>query len=130
MIAWDESYCTGNKKIDADHKRLFAYVNELEEALKQGVSLEQLTQIVEFMGRYANAHFIGEEALMARVKCPARSANCKAHQAFSLKIRGWFARLADGGSTELVTEIYKETSSWLTDHIVRVDCQLRGCHTK
>lgn len=127
MIAWDESYCTGNRKVDADHRRLFAYVNELETALKEGVSPEKLTPIVEFMGRYANAHFISEEAVMARVKCPARKENCRAHEAFSLKIRGWFHKLAEGASTELVTEIHRETSSWLTGHIVKVDCQLRGC---
>jgi hemerythrin len=128
MIQWNDSFLTGNPKVDADHQRLFAYVNELEKALKDGVSFEKLTSIVEFMGRYAKAHFISEEAIMLRAKCPAHEENRSAHEAFNSRVRDWFYRLNEGGSNELVIEIYQETSKWLVEHIVKVDCQLRGCH--
>ena len=128
MIAWNASLATGNSVVDNDHKALFAQINALEDALKMGTAKEQLGQMIGFLNKYVREHFAREEDIMRTVKCPASGQNCTAHQALVEKLDGWVTRLNTGGATtSLVLEIYRESSAWLRQHIVSVDCQLRAC---
>jgi len=128
MIIWNSSLETGNPVVDNDHKALIAQINSLEEALKLGTAKEQLAQMIGFLNKYVRAHFAREEAIMQTVKCPSSGQNCTAHRALISKLDGWVDRLnTAGATTSLVLEIYRESAAWLRQHIVSVDCQLRGC---
>ena len=84
--------------------------------------------MIGFLNQYVRAHFAREESIMRAVKCPASGENCTAHQTLVRKLDGWVTRLnAGGATTSLVLEIYRDASTWLREHIVKVDCQLRTC---
>ena len=128
MIIWNSSLETGNAVVDRDHQALINQINALDDALKQGTAKEQIGPMIGFLNQYVRAHFAREEDIMRAVKCPASGQNCTAHRALIGKLDGWVTRLnADGATTSLVLEIYRESSAWLQQHIVKVDCQLRGC---
>ncbi len=128
MIQWTDSLATGHPVVDNDHKQLISTLNELEIALQKGTAKEQITQMITFLNQYAREHFGREEAHMARVNCPSLHENCKAHKEFTVKLDGWVARLKQQGTnTSLVLEVFRETSGWIRAHILRIDCQLRGC---
>lgn len=127
MIAWNETYETGHKMVDDDHKRLFASLNELDAAMKRGAGSQKIAEIIGFLNSYTREHFAREEKHMLAVKCPVHGENCKAHAALIAKLDGWAARLNSGLTSGLATEVYFEASNWIQGHIKKVDCNLRGC---
>jgi len=130
MIQWNDSLATGHPMVDHDHRQLINSLNELEVALQTGAGKEQLGKIIAFLNTYTREHFTREEAHMQRVGCPAHAENCKAHADLIAKLDGWVVRLNAGATTSLVLEIYRETSAWIRNHILKVDCQLRNCRAK
>jgi hemerythrin-like metal-binding protein len=129
MLEWDETFATGHARLDAEHRKLFACVNELEQALKDGVAADLIVSSVLFLATYAQAHFEREEGIMERARCPSHRENCRAHTHFRKKVGDWIARLNADPSIALIEEIHRETSGWLTSHILKIDCQMRGCAT-
>ena len=128
MIIWNSSLETGNAVVDHEHQVLFAQFNALEDALKTDTTKEELGPLIAFLIQYVRTHFTHEEGIMQTVQCPAAGQNCTAHRAFIGKLSAWLARLNTGGpTTSLGVEIHREMTVWFQEHIVKVDCQLRGC---
>lgn len=129
MIQWTPALETGHEIVDQDHQQLIRTINSLETALKGGVAKDELNRIITFLVVYTQAHFAREEDHMKRVRCPSLAQNCAAHAELKKKLESWAQRLKlSGPTTSLVLEIYRESSAWITDHILRVDCKLRECH--
>ena len=63
-IIWDERYTLGVEEIDSQHRRLFALLDRLHEAIGQGSDHEEMKKIVMELVRYADEHFSAEESLM------------------------------------------------------------------
>jgi hemerythrin len=127
MIEWNNSFCTGHSCVDADHQRLIGILNELELALRAGKGADELQGIILSLSAYAQEHFVREEALMERVGCSSRVANCAEHRALMLKVEAWKNRLGKGEGASLALEVFRECNLWIKDHILRVDCKLREC---
>lgn len=130
MISWSSALETGHDFVDADHKKLIAQLNALSDALHRGEGKESIMGMLIFLNSYAREHFAREEAHMQRVGCPAHAENCRAHADFVAKLETWITRLKSAGaSTSLVLDVHREASAWIRNHIVGVDCKLRGCRT-
>ena len=128
MIAWNPALETGHAMVDSDHKKLVAQLNELSDALHRGEGKEKLLGMVVFLQSYAREHFAREEDHMQRVGCPAYADNCRAHGQFAAKLEVWIGQLRTAGaSTSLVLEVHREASAWIRNHIIGIDCKLRGC---
>jgi hemerythrin len=128
MIQWNPALETGHQMVDSDHQKLISTLNELDEALKNGTGKEELSRIVTFLVVYTKAHFAREEQHMRAVNCPSMVQNCAAHGVLKKKLDGWVETMKTSGpTTPLLLEVYRETSAWITAHILRVDCQLRNC---
>jgi len=127
MIEWKPSFETGHPLVDNDHRRLVSALNELDTALRDGAGKEKVTAMVAFLNTYAREHFAREEAHMAKVGCPAAAENLRAHAEFVAKLDRWLVQLQSGPTLSLVLGVHTETCQWIRAHILRVDCQLRGC---
>lgn len=125
MIEWTEDLSTGITQIDNDHRQLISCINELENALRDGNGKANLTTALDFLSKYAHAHFAREEAHMLEVRCPYHSVNCNAHSFFAARIQGWINRLNDSDPASLALEVYITSGNWLRQHILNVDCKLR-----
>ena len=64
---WDPSLATGNLTVDAQHRELFAAVNELHDAIHEHNDIEVLGGILYRLQRYTAVHFRDEEDLMVEV---------------------------------------------------------------
>ena len=126
MINWKPDYETGVAEVDHDHKRLFEGINKLEELVQTGRGSASIPAVIDFLERYANEHFAREEAWMERVKCPLAAANLAAHAQFRQTFAKAKERLKNPGSAALVShQVHKELSDWLTNHILKIDINLR-----
>jgi hemerythrin len=128
VIQWDESMSTGIDTVDAQHKQLIAWLNDLLGAMSQGRGRHQIQGLLDQLGIYAATHFSHEEECMLRYKCPAAEQNALAHKDFVatfMALEHEFQR--DGATAQLVVRVETELMRWLTTHIKRTDTQLYPC---
>jgi hemerythrin len=127
-IQWDQSMATGVDSVDAQHKQLIAWLNDLLAAVSQGRAGSEIQGLLDQLGTYSATHFGHEEECMVRYKCPAAEQNLLAHKDFVVTLaalREDFER--NGATARLVVRVEVEMLRWLTTHIKRTDTQLLPC---
>lgn len=130
-LVWDDSFKSGVAAIDAQHKYLFEVINDLGEALANGLGSASVSRALSLVKYYAEWHFGREELCMERFRCPAAAANKAAHGRFLETFRGLEQEYRQrGDSAEIALRMHQELSDWLVHHIQKIDGQLAGCvHT-
>jgi hemerythrin len=126
-IVWSDSMSTGVAEIDEQHRELISMLNSLSDEMRSGKGKNEIEKILVFAGEYAQKHFACEERYFAEYQCPAAPQNKAAHEYFA----GRFTELmqdfrAQGNSFALMMKIYNELSTWLVQHILGVDIELRA----
>src|SRR5271165_2512956 len=81
-VRWTEKYSVNIAVLDRQHKRFFATVNGLNEALANGEGRAASMKILSALSEYATNHFATEEALMAEHKFPGLAAHRITHERF------------------------------------------------
>ena len=125
---WDDKYATGNTEIDNQHKQIFAYLDELEEHIESGASQEWTAQFMTAVGLYTRSHFCYEEMCMRKAKCAAAAQNKVQHTKLLAAFSAAKKRFEqEGVSDELLDQLRKFLTSWLVNHIMKIDIRLRDC---
>ncbi len=128
MKLWDERFATGHQQIDDEHRSFCSQLDGIKQAIAEGAGREQIVQLIVVLQKYALRHFAREEAYMLRVNCPAQKANCTAHRELEAKLERWLELLTmSGAPVSVLSDVHRESTSWIADHILNIDCQLRGC---
>ena len=119
---------TGVATVDAQHRELLNRINELHADCVAGKAREELMEHLNYLGRYAESHFAGEEKIMAEHKCPTRGQNQAAHRKFLQDYAQLVAMVQQNGASTKVALLVKQMlADWLTTHICRIDTGLRNC---
>jgi len=132
VLRWNEQFETGHALIDTQHKMLIGYINRLEGMARitnpTREEVEFFFQLVEFIETYVNVHFSQEESCMERHQCPAYQENKTAHAHFVEFFRGFKQHFqAHGFRPDVVADLYNSCSTWIQQHILHVDVQLKPC---
>ena len=135
MLIWTEEYSTGSPTIDGQHRQLINHVNELGRLLNKTnpsrSDIEFIIQFLEFLEDYLETHFSYEEQCMENFRCPVHGKNRQAHERFKQMYQRYKENAKHGGfRMKLLTDLHDSMSSWITDHILRVDTQLKPCFKK
>lgn len=129
-ITWTKDFETGETHVDAQHRRLIDYTNELHDmivAAQNGESLKRrdVDDLLFHLESYVTVHFAYEEMCMAMRRCPKAAENKDAHEKL-LQFYGKFLEQAKEQLTlPMLIELEKTLVSWLTNHICRIDVKLR-----
>ena len=132
MVQWTEEFTTGSSTLDFQHQTLIDNINRLEAMLAichpTWGDYEAMFEVVDFLEFYADAHFMAEEQCMEAYRCPAHAKNKQAHADFL----SFFAEFKahnklKGFPRETVVKLHAIASRWITEHILRVDAQLKPC---
>ncbi len=120
LVKWDPSYSVKVVRCDEDHKKLFALINTLHDAMLVGKGGEKVNQVVKELSDYTKFHFSAEEGLLEKVKYPALDSHRVQHKDFIGKVEKFQAdvKAGKGGNTIAVLEFLK---TWLTTHIKQTD---------
>ena len=129
MIKWQESYSTGIAKLDEQHRNLFKYCNDLEDAMNDGnVSKGFVELALKFLERYAVGHFGQEEACMYKYNCPIANINQLAHKEFIETYTTYKTKINGVSNFEpIVRELHSFLEIWLRSHICTIDVKLKPC---
>jgi hemerythrin len=132
MITWTEQFQTGSVALDQQHRLLIDNINLLGEQLRNPdrttEELEFAIHLVEYLEAYANIHFKAEEKCMESYRCPVHTKNLQEHERFREFIRAYKSRCeAEGFRVELLNNLHRAIRTWIEEHILKIDTQLRPC---
>ena len=128
-VEWKEEYNTGEPEVDKQHKILFQYLDDLESHMKAGdVSDRYIKMLLDNLGIFTRSHFCYEEICMRRSKCPIAAKNKEIHVNLLSAYKKYRERFeVEGISDDLVQGLHDFLESWLVNHILKIDTQLRAC---
>lgn len=132
MLIWQKDFETGSVKLDKQHQVLMKNINLLEDLLNTtNPSLKDvkfMVHLVDYLEGYADFHFNSEEDCMDSHRCPVHGLNKQEHERFRGFIRDYKALCKlEGFKPELLRNLHAVMSKWITEHILKIDTQLKPC---
>jgi hemerythrin len=124
LVNWDPSFSVKVTVCDDHHKKLFAIINTLHDAMLAGQGATMLDPIVKELLDYTKFHFSAEEALLEKAAYPALAAHRIEHQRFINKVDQFRQDIASrkGSSVPVLTFL----KDWLSSHIKKTDQRYSG----
>lgn len=120
LIAWGAEYSVGIASIDAQHQKLAAMINELNDAMAQGKGKEVLEKILAELVDYTKTHFATEEKLFSTYAYPEAAAHKLKHGELTKKVMQ-FQQDLHAGKSIMSVEIMAFLKDWLLNHIKGTD---------
>lgn len=117
VVQWSNTFATGVREIDDQHKRLIGYINELQG--DAAPAHNDLSRVLESAIDYTLYHFAFEEALMESKGYPLLDAHKKVHDDFAQELRALKAQFIAGLMT--ADQLKSALARWLFDHISHAD---------
>lgn len=113
-LHWTHDLDTGITAIDTQHKRIVAYINELNEASSSG-DIKAMNHVLDELVDYTVTHFAFEEELQEKANYPFLKAHKRVHEIFTKKVAGLQARAKAGEN--VIPEILSMLKIWLINPI-------------
>lgn len=125
-LEWDESFSTGIRTFDEQHKTLFRMVNDLHDAMQQKRTKEAIGQILKGLADYTVNHFADEEKAFAQAHYPDEQQHKRLHKDLVDQVVALIGKF-QSGETILSQEVIEFLQGWLINHIKGQD-KLYGPH--
>jgi hemerythrin len=123
-IEWTEDLALGVEELDAQHRALYAHVDQLLEAMAAGQSAGAAS-LLGFLHAYSRQHFRAEERLMREGGYADAEKHAALHRAFASALRERAeAFRARGATTSLSVDLCAWLTDWLREHLRGADAQL------
>jgi len=120
LFQWNDSYSVGHQEIDAQHKRLFQFAEELHLAMAGGKGKQMLSQTLANLVNYTKSHFASEEGLMKKYNYPDYPAHKAEHDKLTAKVVA-FQNDFNAGRSMLSVDLMQFLKTWLAQHIGQID---------
>ena len=123
-LVFPEELAIGIQDVDDQHRTFYAELNRLHAAMREH-DLARVNQIADYLVVYATEHFAAEERMMIDAGYPGFPDHLARHAGFVKDLKRWREQLAARGpSAALVVELSHWLTSWLSDHIRKVDGEM------
>jgi hemerythrin len=120
LVTWNDSYSVKVNLCDTQHKKLFAIMNELADAMRVGKGQEIFSRMIGELMQYTRTHFQQEEALMRRANFPQLAAHQEMHRRFVADLE-MLDRNTREGRTGNSVPLLNMLRDWLVNHIQKMD---------
>lgn len=124
-IIWQPSYSVGVKLIDAQHKKLFSILNDLQNATN-GINSAELEKIIFDLKAYVKFHFDEEEKYFKRFNYQDAPSHIKEHHFYFEKINELHTRYLKNES-DVADEILGFLNGWILNHVLIIDKKYTKC---
>jgi hemerythrin len=122
LIQWNAGLSVQVPEMDAQHQKLFALINALNDAMLSGKSKETLGAILAELAKYTTVHFAHEERCLKQVGYPALADQVAEHRTFQKEVQRFQGEFA-AGRIGLSIDIMSFLNDWLKKHILGKDKQ-------
>ncbi|MFP4363969.1 MAG: bacteriohemerythrin [Spirochaetia bacterium] len=120
LVEWNESLSVGNEYIDNQHQGLINVINEVWEATRNKVAIEEFTPYIIKLIRYTREHFGDEEKMMEEKGYPYIKRHKDQHREFIEKIDSFDEKI-DRQKKSANAELVVFLKQWLVTHIQKSD---------
>mgnify|MGYP001768274200 CR=1 FL=1 len=120
LFPWREEYNVNIAKIDAQHKRLVAVINQFHDAVAAGQSRRDLQKVFAVLLDYMLNHFDTEEALLLQYGFPDFEEHKKQHDVFRRKITAFLDTFLDT-DMDVTMDMAQYLVTWLSGHVFSTD---------
>jgi len=120
LVEWNSSFETGVPSIDEQHRKLFAIINELSDAMRAEKSHVVLGRIVNALVDYTVTHFAHEEKFFATTRYPYTEPHVAEHRRLVAQVEDFATKFGRGEAT-LDEDLLQFLQHWLTEHILVSD---------
>jgi hemerythrin len=119
LVTWDQSYSVSVRKLDEQHQKLFALLNALHDAMRQGKGQAVVQDTLRELATYTVTHFRAEEELMRTTNYPELAAHKAEHERFVAKVKQLAEDLQAGRHISI--DLADFIKDWLAHHIQQTD---------
>jgi len=123
-IVWGPEYRIGQAVIDAQHRELFAAVNEFARVVRGAKTGAQALRISAFLRRYVEEHFETEERVMREAGYPLLDVQQQQHARFARdfsKLEVELHETLTARRTFLLFRVQLLVVDWLAHHTMKAD---------
>jgi hemerythrin len=120
LMTWSDSFSTGVKAMDDQHKGLVNALNDLHAAMLGGHDKAATESLLTTLVQYTHNHFAAEEALMTRTKYPRQTAHTAKHRDLTGQVEQFVDRY-ERGEQALNVDLLTFLRDWLMTHIQKED---------
>lgn len=130
-MKWSDDYKIGLAAVDSQHKRLFELIEDLNSALRAGLSGTHLEKLLTALDQYKTRHFQLEEKYMKECSYPGLTEQQTAHAYFTARFTEVGEDLHRNGMTSaMVSDVKEELSHWVREHVTGLDMQFGRYYQK
>lgn len=125
-LEWDQKYSVDVVKIDEQHKRLFATINELIDAIDSHSTKEHIDAIIDALLQYKKFHFTTEEAYFREFQFAGAEEHVAQHAIFSKKLDEMRKECCEDTLT-FSFRLIDFLEDWLIGHLMTKDQEYKAC---
>ncbi|MDD2408460.1 MAG: hemerythrin family protein [Tepidiphilus sp.] len=133
-LQWRDELSVHNDAIDRDHRWLIELVDRIQSLILRRASLARLTVALDELARYTEEHFTREELIQQAAGYPHLDEHRCSHEKLKRQLTDITARILAQPVEQTTLDALDDDTrralldllrSWLIDHIIREDLQLR-----
>ncbi|MCL2155002.1 MAG: bacteriohemerythrin [Leptospirales bacterium] len=119
-MKWTDELSVKINIFDDEHKKLIDLVNKLHDAMSKGQGQKAMADILVELSDYTKIHFGHEEDAMVKYNYPSFPEQKEEHDQFIKKLNDMQTQYKNGSIT-LSIPIFNFLTSWIQDHIKKLD---------
>ncbi|MBK6734830.1 MAG: hemerythrin family protein [bacterium] len=122
LLDWNSSLSVDESGMDEEYKKLINLVNNLNEAMKQGKTKDEMDRVFGELARYTQSHFASEERYMEKIGYPGLAQQKKEHAELMKQVSAFKAEY-DAGKAMISVKLMGFLRDWVRNHIQKSDKQ-------
>ncbi len=126
MLNWDVSYSVGVKEIDDQHRKIIAFINDLEQALHVADNRDSLVTVLNGLVSYTKEHFATEEFYFKQFDYKNTEDHIQEHVELISKVEKLVYQFAVGEHLD-INKLIDFLKTWLIEHILGADQEYVTC---
>jgi hemerythrin len=120
VVEWNNSFLTGVKQIDEQHRHLVSLLNRSYDEFVAGATVEKCRALLNDVFDYTCYHFMEEELWMSLNSYPKAGQHIKEHNLFIRRLKEIREENLQSDST-ISLEIMTFLTTWIAEHILKSD---------
>lgn len=120
-VTWDRLFSVSNKELDAQHKELINFMNEVYERLENSVNIGDYSDFFDKLKKHASEHFSTEEKYFSKSSYKDAAPHAKQHAQIKAQIARLEEEFNECPSTEKVFATLQFLDDWLFKHMMLSD---------
>ena len=128
-MEWKSGYSVGVGEIDIEHKKMIAYINELEAVIENSNAQKQVVFVLNGLVSYTREHFAKEESYFKQFDYEHTDEHIAEHSELISDVEKLIYQFEVGDKLSPVG-IIKFLSNWFVDHILGSDKKYIDCFSR